>query len=351
MSVYIQIGVDDGKNKLKITLTIWDPDKMNNIRADKSKFSSKGAKKTHILAVACGVSESYSNLKILFNLCPFDKELSHKLSGDLKIQNILLGLQTHAALYPCGYCEEKKDFISVSTTYPLRTLASIEDHAKEWEATSGNRGDLKKYYSCEFKPLLDGTLLPINKPTLLLLPPPPLHLKLGIFNKIYTTMENHCEIVKEWSRSINCKKTEFHGGHFQGNEINKHLKNLNALENFLPQNMYLFHETLENFKDVIESCFGSDLDPYFEMVIDKFCINYRKLNIGITPKFHIVEKHLKQYIKMTGNPLGIISDQVVEAMHAEFERVLNKYRIKNIDHPIFHVKLLKIVNEMNSLHL
>ena len=57
----------------------------------------------------------------------------------------------------------------------------------------------------------------------------------------------------------------------------------------------------------------------------------KKLDISTSPKVHIIKEHLITYIEMTGNTLNHVSDQHVEASHAN---VSKRFKISNYEREI-----------------
>ena len=71
----------------------------------------------------------------------------------------------------------------------------------------------------------------------------------------------------------------YHGGHtLEGNECNKVLANLDSLAEVLPSQFSAFMDTLLSFKEVVSSCFGFLLDPYFKDVLSRFRQHLKVLN-------------------------------------------------------------------------
>ena len=74
-----------------------------------------------------------------------------------------------------------------------------------------------------------------STPVLTIVPPPELHLLLGPVNHLYN------EINKVWPQGEDClkscfvKKSEYHGGSFEGNDCRKLLKNSNLLTELCPK--------------------------------------------------------------------------------------------------------------------
>jgi hypothetical protein len=63
-----------------------------------------GPKHGMILAIVSNVHESNCNLNTLIQLIKLN-EIDFKLSQDLKLTNIIIGIQSHSSKYPCPYGE------------------------------------------------------------------------------------------------------------------------------------------------------------------------------------------------------------------------------------------------------
>ena len=92
----------------------------------------------------------------------------------------------------------------------------------------------------------------------------------------------------------------------------------------------------------------------YENSIIKFSKTYRSLeNMSITPKIHIVEHHIVDFLKMKHEEhgLGWQSEQAFEAMHSDMKKEWQKVQICDPDHPDFGQKLLEFVNRYNARHI
>ena len=81
----------------------------------------------------------------------------YNIVGDLKLNNIILGLMQCSSRHACCYCKGKikKDGTWESDAEP-RTLENlIEDH-EYWKKTSGLKDDLKEHFNVQHKPLLQA---------------------------------------------------------------------------------------------------------------------------------------------------------------------------------------------------
>ena len=95
----------------------------------------------------------------------------------------------------------------------------------------------------------------------------------------------------------------------------------------------------------------------YEELIDKYCSSVHILNdqfkMSFTPKFHIIESHLKFYFQKTGKSLGFYTDQLIEAMHQHVDKRLTRsnYVVEDNNSDIRGEKLLKGINHINSYNL
>ena len=118
-------------------------------------------------------------------------------------------------------------------------------------------------------------------------PPPALHLKLSL-NHILVELTKVWPPLLDWLKSLHIILEPYHGGStLEGNECNKVLKNLDSLAEVIPSQFSLFFATLMSFRDVISSCFGFVLDPYFKNVLARFRDNFQLLssNFGVSISF------------------------------------------------------------------
>ena len=186
-------------------------------------------------------------------------------------------------------------------------------------------------------------------------PPPALHLKLSL-NHILVELSKVWPPLLEWLKSQHITLEPYHGGHtLEGNECNKVLKNLHSLADILPSQFSLFYATLLSFRDVVSSCFGFCLDPYFKDVLEKFRNNFLLLNrnfmVSITNKIHIILIHVQQFCELTGKGLGEYSEQETENAHTVFDDTWTKYKVKDSSSSIYHQQYFKATMDFNSKNI
>jgi hypothetical protein len=355
-----KIGFDDGKQILKLTLTVFDPENkvpmqtLPSARTTRAqgigagpKFVDTGVNKLFILAAAPNTPENYENCR-LFLEKTLIKNVSFHFAADLKMSNICLGIMSHASLHPCPYCEGTKNVFEEDA--PSRTFDTISDNHQKWQEESGKKSSLKHYYNCANEPLLIGNH-DTSTAVLDIVPPPSLHIKLGIVNKLYAELLKLFPGLDQWPQDLYIIKESYHGQTFEGNECNRLLQNLDMLSNILPANLSNFLDCFHAFRDAMQACFGSNLEPDYRDKIMKFERSYNALKLSTTTKVHIMNRHVPEFIQKHGRPLGQFSEQAVEHCHAKFDRFFNCYRIKDIKHTSYLSNLFRAVMHFNAYHI
>ena len=130
------------------------------------------------------------------------------------------------------------------------------------------------------------------------------------------------------------------------------LSNLDSLAEVIPSQFSLFFATLTSFRDVISSCFGFVLDPYFKNVLARFRDNFQLLSsnfgVSITNKIHIISIHVQQFCELTGKGLGEYSEQETENAHTVFDDTWTRYKVKDCSSSFYHKQYFKATMDFNS---
>ena len=117
-----KIGIDGGGGFLKICQNIiLDTEEGEVTTPKKRRLYTDGTEgdahrdtsiyKLHILALVPDIPENYFNVAKLWNLLdlePLEDYGDIKVAADLKLCNIMLGLQSHASNHPCSWCDIDK---------------------------------------------------------------------------------------------------------------------------------------------------------------------------------------------------------------------------------------------------
>ena len=259
--ILFKIGIDGGQGFFKVCLNvITEQDNFTCISASK-EGSVKGL---FILAIVPEIEEIYRNVQICLDNIDGIEDLPYIVATDLKIANILCGLQSHGSQHPCCYCEGTSGVWERGAN--SRTLRNIRYHYQRWIHSGGNLNESKNHYNCVNEPLLTSRIRDKDETILTIIPPSELHLLMGVFNKIYQEMKLKWPNVDEmWSEKLFVRPVGYHGGScFTGGDCRKLLQSVDSLAAVCPIQVLPFVDTLRKLCQVIDSCFGNTLQMDFQ---------------------------------------------------------------------------------------
>lgn len=359
--IYIKFGIDGGGGFLKVCLSILSEETNDKIIESKKsnrqtysegvaakKFKDSGVKKLFLIGVAESVQENYDNVGMLWSLMNIRQFQEATISTDLKLANILTGLMAHSSVYPCTWCTADKDNLHLCGEY--RTVGSCIGNFERWNEAGSKKNSAKLFKNCVGPPICSEDE---DKEIIEIITPPELHLLIGIVNHIYKQMflvyETTC---LEWIKKCNVSTDTFNGSDaFAGNSCSILLGKVDILRAIGPIGCVKFAKCFEDLRKVVSSCFSVHLDKEnFQQYIKDFEKSYCDLKISVTPKVHALIHHVPYFCLKTGKGLGFYSEQAMEAVHADFKKIWEKYKLKK-DHPNYHEHLLKAVCEYNSQHI
>ena len=229
----------------------------------------------------------------------------------------------------------------------LRTIENLSELFWQFYDSRATKKDAKHFGNAIHPSMIEDS--DKSKLILELVPPPELHLMMGPVNTLYNALEKVCDNSDEWLKSCHVKRSDYHGGAFEGNDCRKLLKKVDWLRKNTQND--IFSDAFQSFNDVVASCYGSQLAENYEDKIERFQQCYMNLNIPVTPKVHAVFYHVIDFCKMTGLGLGPWSEQCSESVHHDFKKVWENFKVKDTDHPKYGPKLREAVCMYNSLHL
>ena len=344
-SLLIKVGIDGGGGFLKFCLGVFDMDNLvSGLQTGLAKkFKDSGVKKVFLVATAPGVSEDYVNVKkIWLNLGLHKMNRKYTFATDLKLCNVLLGLMTHSSCHPCCWCEiERGNLVNKGKS---RTIASLNKLFWDFFEAKTDKSEAKHYGNVIHPPIISDNL---DDSTLVIevFPPPELHLLIGPVNTLYDGLEKVWPRSEEWLNICNVKKTDYHGGKFEGNDSRKLLKKVDQLEGLAPNNKVVkkYAKAFKALNDVVHACYGYDLADDYLVKISSFSVAYLNLKINVTPKIHAVMHHISEFCKKTRRGLGPWSEQASESIHHDFKQTWQRFKINSTDHELYAENLLKAV--------
>lgn len=344
----IKIGIDSGGGFLKICLTIYKKD------SSSSTLSGGSIKELIIIAIAPELKENYSNMQLMIDLVDLKAvDIFMTYAVDLKMANIIGGIQGHGSTFPCVWCEcPKSQFhnFAVSKSYTMRTIGSIKSKSTSYKVSGMVAAEAKDYKNCVQEPLLNGTDHTI---IIKILPPPELHLLLRITNRLFKALEQKCPIIAQnWLNHCGIVVPKLHSGEMNGNMCRRLLKKMDYLDGTNEPEIAEFLDVFRAFNSVVQSCFGNALDlEHFKRKIDTFFLAYQQLRIPTTTSVHIAFVHVPQFCLLKKAGLGPFSEQQSESAHSDFNKLWEHGGKVALNHKNFAEKLLDCVVRYNGRHV
>ena len=184
------------------------------------------------------------------------------------------------------------------------SLKSLENWHQKWVEDGCEKKRGKEFQNMQHSPLLSGDP---DSMIIDLIPPPELHLLLGVTDKLLTEFALNVfphhqgkDFLTSFYKDENITVSGRHGGKLNGNASRKVLRSMDSFEEKLKQHSdehYVlglpYITTLRNFCQVVTSCFGMELLPGWSDSLEIFEMSYKQLksqtgkSISITPKVNI----------------------------------------------------------------
>ena len=211
----------------------------------------------------------------------------------------------------------------------------------------GGRDNAPKYYSCVNEPLITGD---DDDRLLEIIPPPQLHLKLGVVNTLLATLHKRWNFAYTWAANEGIVRENYHGGQMEGRMCDKLLTKAHVLEERLPEDLKKFARAMSHFKNVMIACFGDELKPNFLVAIEIFRTSYMSLGINVTPKVHAVFDHVGEFCARKNCGLSKYAEQASESVHYDFNTHWKRYQCEPSNKGYADALRSCVVN-YNSQHL
>ena len=341
----VRIGLDGGQNMFKLVLNIIN----TSDNVEPGQYKDSGVRKTFIIAIAESIKENYENVNtIMDKITNFDR-IKYYICSDLKLINIICGIQSSSSKHPCPYCIADNSNLFLEN-FPKRSVNSITISASAFQRAGSAIKECMLYDNCLKEPILPGYK---EEYILDICAPPQLHIVLGVVKLVYDNMYKEWPGAALWIAELNIKQKNYHSGAFVGNDCMKMLKNIDKLQQMAPIQIQRFVHLLRIFYKIVESCFGMDLDPDYKVYIKNFKQVYSDLHIKVTPKVHILTEHIPDFCEKNNRSLGWFSEQALESTHHDFHvNTWKKQSYKrNLGHSNYASKLKDAVVSYNSKNI
>lgn len=327
--IITKIGCDAGGNSLKVGMSIVP---VNSPNANQKGKLYSGVKKIQLISLIDNTPETYFNVKLIFHKMnlrdPGLLEGQTWIVGDFKMTNNMMGLQEHSCSFPCAFCDLHKDLLrSGKDCYTMRTFGMIKMNHQAWKKSGENDKQLSLFKNCVEVPIFDE--VEDFAPVLDIIAPGELHLMTGVTMHILKIIRKlDPDGFDAWIKSL-CITADARSGDYNGNSIKKILNNSQKLKNFLDSSMHYFADILGSLKNLVESCFGYNLDTKYEEKLEHFRWIVNANDIPFTPKLHILLEHVPEFLAKHNIGLAAVSEQALESLHHQWKNFFCNYKLSS----------------------
>ena len=232
--------------------------------------------------------------------------------------------------------------------------------------------------NCENMPLYDFNRLSELLKIIDMMPPPELHMLLGLGNDFFdllrkrlTTRPRGIQLLKDFCLKWNLERVDYYGsgegdglrGQFAGNgckTLLDHVDGHEGLVYFLSKDAEALQlvqpilDAMRAFNVVRKQCFGVILDANYKDSIKTFANLWIKCDRSITLKCHVLFVHVVQFLernaeKYPGKGLGFWGEQAAESIHSKWEAFWARRKVPTT-HKDYDKILFWALVEFNAMH-
>ena len=262
----------------------------------------------------------------------------------------------------------------------LRSIGEIKVLANQYQvhaecSDSTKKLSSAKWKSCERFPIPD---LPDDTFIIDVAPPPPLHIKLGIINGLFDTLNSILKELKhpmeasKWSDALGFSRSAHHGGQFKGNYCDKLMNNLDLLESMLKaigahKDCLPVIEAFKMFRKAYKACFQKHLEPTYKRDLQDFGNAYLELITYCrqikakcseeSVKVHAACVHVRQFLERQQKKgfefgLGYWSEEASEACHDDWDSLwVDKNYKRDLTNANYATNAHEAIIKYNSGHI
>ena len=112
----------------------------------------------------------------------------------------------------------------------------------------------------------------------------------------------------------------------------------------------LYVDALAAFDRVVTACFGKKLVYGWRKCIQEFETLYKKSGASVTPKAHVVFRHVIEFCDHFGFGLGYYSEQPFESVHQDWKQIWEHMKVHDASNPRLLERLLLSLQLYNIRH-
>lgn len=197
--------------------------------------------------------------------------------------------------------QQKKKKNDLNNVGKARTVGDCIDNFTAWQENGGEPSDCKNFNCCSNLPIFSRNR---EKKIIELISPSELHVLIGAVNYLYENMHKRFEAISElWAKKCNVSREILHrSASFAGNACKTLLNKTDLLREICSKSSNFscmkYAQCFEDLRNVVDSCFSTNLKSDYTLKIAKFRQSFLDLGINVTPKIHVIFFHIEEFCEM-----------------------------------------------------
>lgn len=260
------------------------------------------------LAYCKKLPEKYESMRQIFDLIKYNDN-NWDLVVDFKLINIVFGLMSAAAKYPCAHC-----------LWDSKYKGADKYKIKTWEPRPQWSQQTKGKHNAILEPLVPAKNILM----------PPLHIKIGLttqlFKKLYVinpALKKQLDIILPGLSAAKKKAGVYNGPQIRQLFADKSIPKILQAKNGESTDQSIAFERLQK---VCSGFLGNKREENFQQLVDDLMVSYEKLEINITIKMHSLICHPDKFKENC----GAYSDEQGERFHQDIKRNEENYAGKSV---------------------
>ena len=319
----IKIQGDHGQGVLKISVQITPSNSVNDLQ---------------ILAASSDSNESIRTLRSMFGLINIESLVSmgaHVLfAGDLKFIQLLLGIKTGNAMYPCPWCWWRA---TGAERDPVDAVCAKRDVLKDCDnfvQLGSNRAKSSRCHGQQDTPCVSPALVADPSECI---SPCTLHVALGLVNALDEAMLRRAsDAMNDLYRSANITKSPYQGGTLEGNQCSKLVKTValsewagdHPLVAFKPLfcSLYQIYSDVFRARPYLKDDDICEIESLVSAFVNLWKSSSHELELTRPLKLHVLAVHVVAFCNTHRATPAVFGEQDGESSHRVFRQLMDTFR-------------------------
>lgn len=319
----IKIQGDHGQDVLKISIQITPSNSVDRLQ---------------ILAATSDSKESIRTLTSMFGLINVESLVSmgaHVIfAGDLKFIQLMMGIKTGNAMYPCPWCWWKATGTDRDPVDAVCTKRDVLKDYNDFVQLGSNRARSSRCHGQQATPCVSVPLIADPSECI---SPCTLHVTLGLVNALDEAMlRRAADAVAELYRVSNITKSPYQGGTLEGNQCYRLVKAVALSEWAGDHPLHAFKPLFCSLHQLYVNVFTARCDlrdediAEIEAMVSEFVELWKssshELELTRPLKLHVLAVHVVAFTAAHRATPAMFGEQDGESSHRVFRQLMDTFR-------------------------